>query len=58
MGVISAVGDPRKITCGFATGSNFVHFDLPNLYRWEYGEENLLKEAVASLERVMLRRTK
>jgi taurine---2-oxoglutarate transaminase len=32
---------------------NFVHFDLPYLYRWEYGEENLLKESIASLERVI-----
>ncbi|MEO6355681.1 MAG: aminotransferase class III-fold pyridoxal phosphate-dependent enzyme, partial [Ferruginibacter sp.] len=32
---------------------NFVHFDLPNAYRWEYGEENLLKEAIASLERII-----
>lgn len=32
---------------------NFVHFDLPYLYRWEYGEENLLKESVASLERMI-----
>ena len=32
---------------------NFVHFDLPYLYRWEYGEENLLKESIASLERMI-----
>ena len=30
-----------------------MHFDLPNLYRWEYGEENLLKESVAAFERLI-----
>lgn len=53
MGVISAGGDPRKLPVDAQQAPNFVHFDLPNLYRWEYGEENLLKEAVASLERVI-----
>ena len=32
---------------------NFVHFDIPYKYRWEYGEENLLKESVTNLERVI-----
>ena len=53
MGVISAGGDPRKLPVDAQQAPNFVHFDLPYLYRWEYGEENLLKEAVASLERVI-----
>lgn len=53
MGVISAGGDPRKLPVDAQQAPNFVHFDLPNLYRWEYGEENLLKEAVAQLERVI-----
>ena len=47
MGVISAGGDPRKLPVDAQQSPNFVHFDLPYLYRWEYGEENLLKEAVA-----------
>ncbi|MDX2048791.1 MAG: aminotransferase class III-fold pyridoxal phosphate-dependent enzyme [Chitinophagaceae bacterium] len=53
IGAISASGDPRRIPVDVQQAPNFVHFDLPYLYRWEYGEENLLKEAVASLERVI-----
>jgi len=52
-GALSASGDPRRIPMDAQQSPNFVHFDLPYLYRWEYGEENLLKEAVASLERVI-----
>jgi taurine--2-oxoglutarate transaminase len=52
-GAMSASGDPRKIPMDAQQSPNFVHFDLPYLYRWEYGEENLLKEAIASLERVI-----
>jgi taurine--2-oxoglutarate transaminase len=32
---------------------NFVHFDLPYAYRWEFGEEKLLSESIASLERII-----
>ena len=46
-------GDPRKIPVDAQQATNFVHFDLPYLYRWEYGEENLLKESVAQLERII-----
>ncbi len=53
MGVISAGGDPRKLPVDAQQAPNFVHFDLPNLYRWEYGEENLLKESVAQFERLI-----
>lgn len=52
-GAMSASGDPRRLPMDTQQAPNFVHFDLPYLYRWEYGEENLLKEAVASLERVI-----
>src|SRR4030095_12911117 len=52
-GAMSASGDPRRIPMDAQQSPNFVHFDLPYLYRWEYGEDNLLKEAVASLERVI-----
>ncbi len=51
IGTISAGGDPRKIPVDAQQAPNFVHFDLPNAYRYEYGEENLLKDSVASLER-------
>jgi taurine--2-oxoglutarate transaminase len=50
---MSASGDPRKLSVDSQQATNFVHFDLPYLYRWEYGEENLLKESVAQLERII-----
>jgi taurine--2-oxoglutarate transaminase len=53
IGAISASGDPRRIPVDAQQAPNFVHFDLPYFYRWEYGEENLLKEAVAQLERML-----
>jgi taurine--2-oxoglutarate transaminase len=53
-GAMTASGDPRKLPVDSQQAPNFVHFDLPYLYRWEYGEENLLKESVASLERVIV----
>src|SRR3954471_10695238 len=53
IGAMSASGDPRKIPVDVQQAPNFVHFDLPYLYRWEYGAENLLKESVAQLERVI-----
>lgn len=52
-GAMSASGDPRRLPMDGQQAPNFVHFDLPYLYRWEYGEENLLKEAVASFERLI-----
>jgi taurine---2-oxoglutarate transaminase len=52
-GAMSASGDPRRLPVDAQQSPNFVHFDLPYLYRWEYGEENLLKESVASLERMI-----
>jgi taurine---2-oxoglutarate transaminase len=52
-GAMSASGDPRRIPMDAQQSPNFVHFDLPYLYRWEYGEENLLKESIGSLERVI-----
>jgi taurine--2-oxoglutarate transaminase len=50
---MTASGDPRKLPVDAQQAPNFVHFDLPYLYRWEYGEENLLKESVAQLERLI-----
>jgi taurine--2-oxoglutarate transaminase len=52
-GAISAGGDPRRIPMDAQQSPNFIHFDLPNLYRWEYGKEALLKESVAQFERVI-----
>lgn len=53
IGAMSASGDPRRLPVDAQQAPNFVHFDLPYLYRWEYGEENLLKESVAQLERMI-----
>ena len=52
-GAMSASGDPRRIPMDGQQAPNFVHFDLPYLYRWEYGEAALLKESVAALERII-----
>ncbi len=53
IGAISASGDPRRLPVDAQQAPNFVHFDLPYAYRWEYGEESLLKETVAQLERMI-----
>jgi taurine--2-oxoglutarate transaminase len=52
-GAMTASGDPRKLPVDSQQAPNFVHFHIPISYRWEYGEENLLKESVASLERII-----
>jgi len=52
-GAMAAGGDPRKLPVDAQQAPNFIHFDLPYLYRWAYGEENLLKESVSSLERII-----
>lgn len=52
-GAMTASGDPRRLAVDSQQAPNFVHFDLPYLYRWEYGEENFLKEAVSQLERLI-----
>lgn len=52
-GVMSAGGDPRKLPADSQQAPNFVHFDLPYLYRWPYGEESLLRESVEQLERII-----
>ncbi len=52
-GAMSASGDPRRLPMDGQQAPNFVHFDLPYAYRYEYGEENLLRDSVASLERII-----
>ena len=52
-GAMTASGDPRKLPVDSQQAPNFVHFDLPYLYRWEYGEAALLKETVDQLERII-----
>ena len=51
IGAISAGGDPRKLPVDSQQAPNFVHFDLPIGYRYEHGEEDLLKDSITSLER-------
>lgn len=53
IGAMSASGDPRRIPVDAQQAPNFVHFDLPYLYRYEHAEENLLKDSVAQLERII-----
>ncbi len=53
IGAMTASGDPRKLPVDAQQAPNFVHIDIPILYRWEYGEENLLKETVAQMERLI-----
>jgi taurine---2-oxoglutarate transaminase len=52
-GAMSAGGDPRKLAADSQQAPNFVHFDIPIAYRWEYGEEKLLTESIRNLERVI-----
>jgi taurine--2-oxoglutarate transaminase len=53
IGAISASGDPRRIPVDAQQAPNFVHFDLPYAYRYEHGEEALLKDSIAQLERMI-----
>src|SRR3982750_5005468 len=52
-GAMTASGDPRKLPVDAQQAPNFVHFDLPYAYRWEYGTGQLLKESVMQLERII-----
>jgi taurine---2-oxoglutarate transaminase len=53
IGAISASGDPRRLPVDAQQAPNFVHFDLPYAYRYDHGEQALLKESVAQLERLI-----
>ncbi|MDP9047644.1 MAG: aminotransferase class III-fold pyridoxal phosphate-dependent enzyme [Bacteroidota bacterium] len=52
-GVMSAGGDPRKLAADSQQAPNFIHIDIPYAYRWPHGEDSLLKDAVANLERMI-----
>ena len=52
-GAMSAGGDPRKLAADSQQAPNFIHFEIPDTYRWEYGDQNLLKESVNHLERII-----
>jgi taurine--2-oxoglutarate transaminase len=53
IGAIAASGDPRRLPVDAQQAPNFVHLDLPYAYRYEYGEEALLKDSIAQLERLI-----
>jgi taurine--2-oxoglutarate transaminase len=53
-GSMTAGGDPRKLPHDSQQVPNIVHFEIPYAYRWQYGEENLLKEAVAQFENTLI----
>jgi taurine--2-oxoglutarate transaminase len=52
-GAMTASGDPRKLPVDAQQAPNFVHFDLPYLYRYAHGEEALLTDSIAQLERII-----
>lgn len=52
-GAMAASGDPRRLAVDAQQAPNFVHFDLPYSYRWQYGEEALLKDSLDQLERII-----
>jgi taurine--2-oxoglutarate transaminase len=53
IGAMAASGDPRKLPVDSQQPSNFVHFDLPYLYRWNHDDASLLTDAVQQLERII-----
>lgn len=53
-GAFSAGGDPRKLTVDAQQAPNFVHFDIPYLYRSPFSDEKtLLRESLTQLERII-----
>lgn len=52
-GAMSASGDPRRLPVDNQQAPNFIHFDLPYLYRWQHDEKSLLKNTVENLERII-----
>src|SRR5450432_1638249 len=52
-GVMSAGGDPRKLTADSQQAPNFIHIDIPYAYRWPHDKESFLSDAVISLERMI-----
>jgi taurine--2-oxoglutarate transaminase len=52
-GVLSAGGDPRKLTADAQQAPNFIHIDIPYAYRWPHSNESLLTDAVNNLERMI-----
>ena len=53
IGAMAASGDPRKLPVDSQQPANFVHVDVPYLYRWNHNEESLLPDSVSQLERII-----
>ena len=53
IGAMAASGDPRKLPVDSQQPANFVHFDVPYLYRWKHDEASLLSDSVEQLERII-----
>lgn len=53
IGAMAASGDPRKLPVDSQQPSNFVHFDIPYLYRWKHDEASLLNDSVDQLESII-----
>ena len=53
-GAFSAGGDPRRLPVDSQQAPNFIHFEVPYLYRSPFSDENmLLKESLLQLERII-----
>ena len=52
-GAMAASGDPRKLPSDAQQAPNFIHFDLPNAYRYPHGENKLLEDCTDQLERII-----
>ena len=52
-GAMTASGDPRKLPVDSQQAPNFVHIDIPYLYRWTHDEASMLNDSIAHLERVI-----
>lgn len=50
---LAAGGDPRKLPVDSQQPGNFVHIDIPYLYRWKFDEESLLTDSLEQLERII-----
>lgn len=52
-GALAAGGDPRKLAADAQQAPNFIHIDIPILYRWKYSEDDLLQDSVDQLQRMI-----
>ncbi|RYY27484.1 MAG: aminotransferase class III-fold pyridoxal phosphate-dependent enzyme [Chitinophagaceae bacterium] len=52
-GVISAGGDPRRFAVDAQQAPNFIHIDIPTLYRWKYSEADLLEDCINQFKKTL-----